>query len=599
MTTDTRYWAFVSYNGHDEALATALHRKLETYRIPRDYVGRDTGFGRLPERLYPCFRDREELPGAPHLRAEIRRALSCSHTLVVVCSPNAAASTWVNDEIRYFRSLGRADRIFAYLVQGEPRDALPPALTEAGSEDEPLAADARPTGDGRHAAFLKLVAGITSIPYVELTQRDKVRRVRQRTIRRMIAGATALAILISYLLLADAGAPLPLSDATRVALDHFGISILRPVQTDQQLEASADDLRAQLLASNFAYLQKDWGEFLPGPHNSLDVWSTAQYAAADLRSRSGSLTEARAYLQYLSAAFAPGVFHRSLRGEAYGWYGYSDPAPWPEAALWTAIASIDALEFPHLLSPSDRRLWLGRLRLAQQASDSFGPHDGHWDVMPHEEDASQYDTYAAAMGLAVALSARHAGLGWDGSASRRDQIGRQTATWLLRTWLPAGNPLPRWNPDNQSADFVDYAGLTLQIYGELLEAQRVGHVALPRAMNAAIEKRLLALSQAQVEGDRSQVTFIAHFVDEHLHDQLSARHVGFAMLSGAILCTARYLEYLRRTNAPRERVAPISRVASRLLVITRNLATDTSFDRFVPAEAAYYLSAFDELRPHE
>ena len=154
------YKAFISYSHRDLRWGNWLHRNLERYRIPRHIV-RTHG---LPgERLSPIFRDREELPAAAGLSAEIEKALRESESLVVICSPEAARSRWVNEEIRMFRSLGRGDRIFAVIVDGEPPDCFPEALrfdADSGRELEHLAADARPTGDGRSVALLKLLAGL-------------------------------------------------------------------------------------------------------------------------------------------------------------------------------------------------------------------------------------------------------------------------------------------------------------------------------------------------------------------------------------------------------------------------------------------------------
>jgi len=38
----------------------------------------------------------------------------------VVCSPSAACSKWVNEEIRTFKELGRESKIFALIASGEP-----------------------------------------------------------------------------------------------------------------------------------------------------------------------------------------------------------------------------------------------------------------------------------------------------------------------------------------------------------------------------------------------------------------------------------------------------------------------------------------------
>ena len=61
-------------------------RKLETYRIPRSLVGKKTQSGEIQKRLYPIFRDREELPTANELASVIKNALEESSHLIVICS---------------------------------------------------------------------------------------------------------------------------------------------------------------------------------------------------------------------------------------------------------------------------------------------------------------------------------------------------------------------------------------------------------------------------------------------------------------------------------------------------------------------------------
>jgi len=80
--------------------------------------------GVAARRLSPVFRDRTDLPSATDLGVHIREALNDSASLLVICSPGASASRWVNEEIRYFRSLGRDDRIFCLIVDGEPNASV-------------------------------------------------------------------------------------------------------------------------------------------------------------------------------------------------------------------------------------------------------------------------------------------------------------------------------------------------------------------------------------------------------------------------------------------------------------------------------------------
>ena len=118
-----RYRAYVSYSHHDEKWASWLHRKLESYRVPTRLVGLKTPAGTIPKRIAPIFRDREELPSATDLGEVVNKALRDSANLIVICSPHAVASHWVNEEILTFKRLGRTDRIFCFIVAGEPNVA--------------------------------------------------------------------------------------------------------------------------------------------------------------------------------------------------------------------------------------------------------------------------------------------------------------------------------------------------------------------------------------------------------------------------------------------------------------------------------------------
>ncbi len=138
------YWAFISYSNVDRRQARKLHRRIELYSIPGPLVGTAIPAGVAPKRFHPVFLDRLELPATASLTNEIQTAIAQSHHLIVVCSRAAARSAWVENEIRAFRALGRADRILAVIVDGDPnaRDdnaCFPPALRDI----EPVAADLR------------------------------------------------------------------------------------------------------------------------------------------------------------------------------------------------------------------------------------------------------------------------------------------------------------------------------------------------------------------------------------------------------------------------------------------------------------------------
>lgn len=184
-----RYSAFISYSHRDRQIADWVHRRLESYRIPKALQGRHAAIGEIGIRLPAVFKDREELASSADLAASVRAALAEASSLVIICSPDAARSRWVNEEIRTFHALGRGSRIQCLIVAGEPyasrlpnadpaMECFPPALFEAGAA-EPLAADCRPAGDGKRDAVLKLIAGILGVGFAELRDREAQRANRR------------------------------------------------------------------------------------------------------------------------------------------------------------------------------------------------------------------------------------------------------------------------------------------------------------------------------------------------------------------------------------------------------------------------------------
>lgn len=207
---EPRYGAFLSYSHKDAGAARWLHRRLESYRIPRRLARTGTARPALPQRLGPIFRDREELAAGHDLSEGVRAALARSDALVVLCSPDAAVSVWVGREIAAFRELNPGKPVLAAIVRGDPADCFPEMLREGadGAALEPLAADLRPEGDGRRLGLLKLVAGLAGIGLDALVQRDAQRRIR-RVMAVTLAAAVAviaMAVLTIFALSARAEA---------------------------------------------------------------------------------------------------------------------------------------------------------------------------------------------------------------------------------------------------------------------------------------------------------------------------------------------------------------------------------------------------------
>ncbi|BAK65380.1 hypothetical protein SLG_07050 [Sphingobium sp. SYK-6] len=193
------YRAFISYSHSDEAIAQKLHKWLERYRIPKRLQGQKTSRGTVEGRLTPIFRDRLELPAASDLNAEVRQALAASETLLVLCSPAAKGSRWVNAEISYFRDLHPDRPVIAALLDGEPEESFPDALLapdEQGIAREPVAADFRKNQDGPKLARLKVVAGLTGLALDQLLQREA-----QRQLQRVIAVTLLFLLVVIFMAL--------------------------------------------------------------------------------------------------------------------------------------------------------------------------------------------------------------------------------------------------------------------------------------------------------------------------------------------------------------------------------------------------------------
>lgn len=182
------YAAFISYSHADEAIAKKLHRRLETYKLPPKLRQDDSD-----KRIGTIFRDRADLAAASSLSEAIRTALAQSAALIVLCSPEAKASQWVDGEIRLFRELHPDDPVLAVIVRGEPGEAMPLALIENGRE--PLAADLRKEGDGSTLAFLKVVAALKELPLDSLIQRDAQRQLVRVTRITVVVGLALVAML--------------------------------------------------------------------------------------------------------------------------------------------------------------------------------------------------------------------------------------------------------------------------------------------------------------------------------------------------------------------------------------------------------------------
>jgi len=251
-----KYKAFISYSHKDSETVGWFHRRLEKWRIPRDLVGRTTENGEIPSSLRPVFRDRDDFAGGYSLEKATLEALEASEFLIVFCSPNSAASAYVNEEVRLFKAMGRSSKVIPTIIDGDPGDpeleCFPPAVRfrvdadgELSNEPaNPIAPDAREIGDGRMRALAKVVAGILGVPFDDIIRREaRSRRNRFGS----LAGASMGAILFAT---AFSSFSLYRSHQANVAIDRSIFAIGGLIQEGDRLDGeNVDESRRRLLRS--------------------------------------------------------------------------------------------------------------------------------------------------------------------------------------------------------------------------------------------------------------------------------------------------------------------------------------------------------------
>src|SRR5712691_2146081 len=155
------YDAFISYShAKDKPVAAALQSKVQTLGKPW-----------YRRRALRVFRDDTSLSATPSLWPSIERALGQSRFLILLASPESAASKWVNKEVAHWLDHNGIDTLLIGVTDGELawdesvgdfawREGmpLPPVLTGRFAS-EPKWVDLRTYRDGTdpcHAKFIEL-----------------------------------------------------------------------------------------------------------------------------------------------------------------------------------------------------------------------------------------------------------------------------------------------------------------------------------------------------------------------------------------------------------------------------------------------------------
>lgn len=177
------YYAFISYQRKDEKWAKWLQRKLENYKLP--VANAKDASDKKSKYIRPVFRDKTDLTAGP-LPDVLKEALQQSRYLIVICSPNAVESPWVNEEIETFTKAGRTEFVIPFIVNGEPypkdgtNECFPDAIKEIPKDKEPLGVNIHENGKER--AFIRTVAYMLNVKFDELWNRFERHRRKMRNI---------------------------------------------------------------------------------------------------------------------------------------------------------------------------------------------------------------------------------------------------------------------------------------------------------------------------------------------------------------------------------------------------------------------------------
>ena len=199
------YDAFISYShAKDKPIAAALQSAVQ--KLGKPWYRR---------RALRLFRDDTSLSATPHLWPTIEQALGQSRFFLLLASPEAAASKWVNKEVSYWLEHNSINTVLIGLTDGElnwdeavgdfsarERHPLPPALAKR-FENEPKWVDLCPYRAGaskRDAKFTELGADFAAAIRGMLKEDLLSQEVRQQ--RRALALASGAVVLLLLLAIA-------------------------------------------------------------------------------------------------------------------------------------------------------------------------------------------------------------------------------------------------------------------------------------------------------------------------------------------------------------------------------------------------------------
>jgi tetratricopeptide (TPR) repeat protein len=278
-----KYRAFLSYSHANTAIVRKVHERLENFRIDREIVGRPTPLGPVPPTLRPIFRDRDDFEAGSSLKDATLIALDEAAAFILLASPQAATSRYVNEEARLFKTRHPDRPLIPLIADGIPGDpqkeCFPPVLRfvvspEGTITDRPadvLAADLREQGDGFDLAIAKVVARLIGLAPDEVYRRAERERRRRNRFRGTVAAAFVLVAIAG-------GAFFVQSHRQKTTLDEI-TAIVAKVSLISPAEASAPGAKQGLTDAITAIVNGAATD--PRYAKALDLLKAGNAAAAE------------------------------------------------------------------------------------------------------------------------------------------------------------------------------------------------------------------------------------------------------------------------------------------------------------------------------
>jgi WD40 repeat protein len=413
------YDAFVSYShAADGQLAPALQSAMQ--RLARPWHRRWA---------LRVFRDESALSANPHLWSSITTALDDAAWFVLLASPEAAGSEWVNREVDYWLANKSVERILPVVTDGtwewDPvarrltGSSVPAALVDAFA-DEPRHVDLRWAHESeeldlRNSRFRDVVAQLAApmhgVAKDELESEDV--RLHRRARRLARGGVSVLAVLVVISLVTTGFALVQRSNANH---QRNRADLERRSAEEQALVAESGHLAA--LAENRSSTQLDLALLLAVQgHRIRDSVETRRGLLAALGESPHAVALQQGFIQNVTAAaFSPDRTLVAL-GENDG-----------SVHVWNIAKRTEARAFPG--------------QVGSVVSIAFSP-DAHLLAVLSAQSARLFSTSS---GRPIgAVMARPEGLGRNAAVEfdhRGHAVATLTGSGILALWaVPSGRPV--------------------------------------------------------------------------------------------------------------------------------------------------------------